>query len=91
VRALSLEELTGLCLDAGLVDLRTAFFKLEMDLEVLLAASFPGPGDADRIRQKFASDIGVNRLGLGAARKDGAIHFAFPIVLVVGRRHPAGA
>jgi SAM-dependent methyltransferase len=91
VRALSLEELTGLCLDAGLVGVRTAFFKLEMDLEVLLAASFPGPGDADRIRQTFANDIGVNRLGLGAARRDGAIHFAFPIVLVVGRRQGAGA
>jgi SAM-dependent methyltransferase len=91
VRALALEELTGLCHDAGLVSVRTAVFKLAMDLEVLLAASFPGPGDADRIRQTFASDVGVNRLGLGAVRKDGAIQFAFPIAIVVGERRVAGA
>ena len=37
VRALSLEELTSLCHDAGLWGLRTAFYKLEMELETLLA------------------------------------------------------
>jgi SAM-dependent methyltransferase len=89
VRALPLEELTGLCHDAGLRDVRTAFFKLEMALETLLAASFPNPGDADRIRQTFAEDVGVNRLGLGAHRRDGAIHFAFPIAVLVGQRQPA--
>jgi SAM-dependent methyltransferase len=89
VRALSLEELTGLCHDAGLGDLKTAFFKQEMALETLLAASFPNPGDADRIRQTFADDIGVNHLGVGAHRRGTAIHFAFPIVEIVGRKHPA--
>jgi ubiquinone/menaquinone biosynthesis C-methylase UbiE len=85
VRALSLEELTGLCLDAGLQSLQTSFFRLEVELEALLAASFPNPGDADRIRQTFADDVGVNRLGLGASCRDGAIHFAFPIVVIVGQ------
>jgi ubiquinone/menaquinone biosynthesis C-methylase UbiE len=87
-RALSLAELTGLCHDAGLRDLKTAFFKMEVELEALLAASFPGPGDADRIRKTFADDLDANRLGLGAARKDGAIHFAFPIVVLVGQKQP---
>jgi hypothetical protein len=68
---------------------RTAFFKLEMALETLLAASFPDPGDADRTRQTFADDLGVDRLGVGAHRRDGAIHFAFPIVVVVGRKQQA--
>src|SRR5215470_14001333 len=84
VRALPLEELTGLCRDAGLLGLKTAIFKLEVELEALLAASFPNPGDADRIRQTFADDIGVDRLGVGAHRQDGAIHFAFPIVVIAG-------
>jgi ubiquinone/menaquinone biosynthesis C-methylase UbiE len=86
VRALSLEELMGLCHDAGLRDVKTAFFKLEVPLEELLARSFPNPGDADRIRQTFAEDIGVDRLGVGAHRRDGAIHFSFPIVVVVGQQ-----
>jgi SAM-dependent methyltransferase len=85
VRALSLAELTGLFRDIGLRDVRTGFFKLEMALDALLAASFPNPGDADRIRQTFADDLGVDRLGLGAHRRDGAIHFAFPIVVIAGK------
>jgi hypothetical protein len=89
VRALSLEELTGLFQGAGLRDLRTAFFKLEVALEALLAASFPDPGDDDRIRQTFAEDVGVDRLGLGAHRRDGDIHFAFPIVVIAGRTKSA--
>jgi ubiquinone/menaquinone biosynthesis C-methylase UbiE len=91
VRALSLAELTGLCHDAGLRDVTTAFFKWEMALEALLAASFPNPGDADRIRQTFADDLGVDRLGLGARRRDGDIHFAFPIVVIVGHKPVGGA
>jgi hypothetical protein len=87
VRALLLEELTGLCHDAGLRGVRTAFSKLEVPLEELLARSFPNPGAADRIRQTFADDIGMDRLGVGAHRRDGAIHFAFPIVVIVGQ-HP---
>ena len=78
VRALSLEELTGLCHDAGVREVKTGFYKLDMPLEALLARSFPEPGDADRIRQTFADDIGVNRLGVGARRTDGGIHFRVP-------------
>jgi SAM-dependent methyltransferase len=84
VRALPLEELTGLCHDGGLRDVRTAFFKLEMALETLLVASFPNPGDAERIRQTFADDIGVDRLGVRAHRREGTIRFAFPIVVIAG-------
>jgi SAM-dependent methyltransferase len=86
VRALSLEELTGLCQDAELRDVRTGFYKLDVPLEELLARSFPNPGDADCIRQTFADDISVDRLGVGAHHRDGAIHFAFPIVVIVGQK-----
>jgi len=89
VRALPLEELTGLFQDAGLRGVKTGFYKLEVPLEELLSRSFPNPGDADRIRRTFADDIGVDRLGVGAHRRDGDIHFAFPIVVIVGRREPA--
>jgi hypothetical protein len=65
---------------------RTAFYKLDVPLEELLARSFPNPGDADRVRRTFQDDIGVDRLGVGAHRRDGAIHFAFPIVVIVGHK-----
>lgn len=86
VRALDLDELTKLCLEAGLVELRSAFYKLDVELEKLLAASFPNSGDAECIRQIFAEDIGINQLGVGAHRDGGAIHFAFPIVALVGTK-----
>ena len=69
-RALLLEELTGLFRDAGLSDTKTEFYKLEVELDKLLASSFPNPGDADKIRQIFSEDLGLNRLGVGAHRKD---------------------
>jgi ubiquinone/menaquinone biosynthesis C-methylase UbiE len=88
VRALLLGELTGLFHDAGLREVRTAFFKLGVPLEELLARSFPNPGDAERIRQTFADDIGVDRLGVGAHRQNGGIHFAFPIAVLAGQTPP---
>jgi hypothetical protein len=86
VRAPSQAELTGPCHDAEWRDLRTAFYRLEAKLEALLATSFSG--DANRIRWRFANDLGAKRLGLGATLLDGTIYF--PIVVIGGRREPAG-
>jgi ubiquinone/menaquinone biosynthesis C-methylase UbiE len=84
VRALSLEELTALFHEARLQNVRRQFYKHEFGLEPVLRGSFPNPGDADKIRRLFEEDLDVNRLGLGAHRKNGAIHFAYPIVILVG-------
>jgi ubiquinone/menaquinone biosynthesis C-methylase UbiE/GrpB-like predicted nucleotidyltransferase (UPF0157 family)/8-oxo-dGTP pyrophosphatase MutT (NUDIX family) len=88
VRALSLEELTGLFQEAGLENARRQFYKHEFGLEAVLQGSFPKPGDAERIRQLLEDDLGVDRLGLGAHRKDGRIHFAYPVVILVGHKPP---
>jgi ubiquinone/menaquinone biosynthesis C-methylase UbiE len=86
VRALALDELTGLFSEADLLDVTTQFYKHEVELEQVLQRSFPNPGDAEKIRQMFAEDIGVNRLGLGACWKDGIIRYAFPIVILMGHK-----
>jgi SAM-dependent methyltransferase len=86
VRALGLDELTGLFQTAGLEDVATTFYGLDTSLESLLAASFLGDTAADQVRQTFADDLGSNRLGVNARRIDGAIWFTFPIVIVSGRR-----
>src|SRR5947209_6813694 len=86
VRALALEELTGLFDQAGLRDVRTQLYKHEVELEQVLQRSFPNPGDADTIRQLFAEDLGVNRLGVGAHRREGNIHYAYPVAVVVGQK-----
>lgn len=84
VRALSVHELTELFREAGLVDVRTEFYKHGFELEQVLRGSFPKPGDADCVRQLFQGDLSTNCLGLGACQKDGQIHFAYPIVILVG-------
>jgi ubiquinone/menaquinone biosynthesis C-methylase UbiE len=83
-RALSLDELKSAFAACSLHHLRTAFYKVPNELENILARSFPNPGDVDKIRQIFQRDIGINRLGLDATLQDGKIHFAYPIVIVVG-------
>jgi ubiquinone/menaquinone biosynthesis C-methylase UbiE/8-oxo-dGTP pyrophosphatase MutT (NUDIX family) len=88
VRALPLEELTGLFHEAGLQHVSRQYYKHAFGLEPALKGSFPRPGDAEKIRQLFVDDLGVDRLGLGIHRSDGDIHFAYPIVLLVGHKRP---
>ncbi|AGA28750.1 class I SAM-dependent methyltransferase [Singulisphaera acidiphila] len=86
VRALGLDELEGLFDDAGLEGPTITFDKLGVDLEELLAASFPNPGAADEIRRIFTQDLGVDRLGVGAHPVDGRIRFAFPLVILAAQK-----
>jgi hypothetical protein len=67
-----------------LQNVRRQFYKHEFGLEQVLKGSFPAPGDADRIRQLFVDDLGMDRLGLGVNLRDGSIRFAYPIVMLVG-------
>lgn len=86
VRALGLDELIKMFDDADLHYVRTQFYKHEYGLEEILQRSFPNSGDADQIRQIFVEDLGADRLGVGAYRKEGNIYFAFPIVILVGQK-----
>ena len=85
-RALLLSELTGMFHDAGLKRMKTAFYRLDVELERLLTASCTKPDDAERVRRIFKDDLSVDRLGVGANRQDDGIHFAFPIVVVAGQK-----
>ena len=72
-----------------LTEMKTAFYKLDVELEKLPTASCTKPDDAQAVRKIFENDLDVDRLGVGANRRDGKIHFAFPIVVVAGRKTPA--
>jgi ubiquinone/menaquinone biosynthesis C-methylase UbiE len=83
-RALSLEELTGLFHESGLQNTRRHFYKHEFGLDQVLKGSFPNPGDEETIRRLFEDDLGLDRLGLGIQGGGDGIHFAYPIVILVG-------
>lgn len=84
VRALALDELTGYFEAAGMTDLKTAFYKLDVGLEDLLVATRTEAHAADEVRKSFQEDLGKNRLGVGAYQREGLIRFAFPIMIVSG-------
>ena len=86
VRALSLAELAGLFAPAGLPAPAVTRCEVRAEVEGLLSRSFPEPGDADRIRALFAESLADDALGVGARRIDGAIHFAYPVAILVARR-----
>ncbi len=83
-RGFAVEELTGMLWDAGVRDIGTAFYGAEREVEEWFSTSFPDPGDVDAIRRLFEDDLGVNRMGLGVVERDGAIHFAYPVVILAG-------
>jgi len=83
VRALSLAELAGLFEAAGLPMPAVTRCEVRAEVEGLLSRSFPAPGDADRIRALFEGSLADDALGVGARRLDGAIHFAYPVAILV--------
>jgi SAM-dependent methyltransferase len=85
-RALTYPEMAEIVGASGLINLQTGHYKVEMELKKQLSASFPHPGDADRIRRLFEADLGVDDLGVGAHREGSEIHFAYPILVVVGEK-----
>jgi ubiquinone/menaquinone biosynthesis C-methylase UbiE len=86
-RAMPLAELQGMMEEeAGLTDLETGFYKMDVDLERILQASLTKPEDAEKVRQLFADDLTTDSLGVGSYLKEGKIRFAFPITIIVGRK-----
>ncbi len=85
-RALPREELTAMFHAIGLRNLKTEFYKVDVDLEDQLSRSFPNPGDADRIRQIFRHDLATGQLGLETAQIAGRIRYAYPIMILVGHK-----
>jgi ubiquinone/menaquinone biosynthesis C-methylase UbiE len=87
-RALIEIEFEALGHDAGMKLVRKVSYRLESDLEGLLASSFPRPGDADKVRALFRQDIdaGMNRLGVQAHLREGNIYFYFPITAFVWKK-----
>lgn len=86
VHALTPDELADLLRGTPLRDLAAEHYQVEMELEQVLAGSFPNPGDADRLRDLFRADVGADRLGMNAHLRGDAIHFAYPITVVAGTK-----
>lgn len=83
-KALSYDKWGKLMRESGLRNMQRGSYKVEMELEKQLKASFPNPGDDEKIREIFRKDIGVNSLGMDAHMVGEEIHFSYPISIYVG-------
>lgn len=83
VRALPLDELRGLFTQVGLATPQIHSYRMEGELEDLLARSFPNEGDADRLRRIYAESIADNTLDLNTRRADGKIFYSLPVAVLV--------
>lgn len=84
VHALTFPELASIVAASGLENVKTAQYKVEGELEQQLKASFPNPGDDEKIRKMFKADLECDRMGIDVHLKGNEIHFAVPILVVVG-------
>jgi ubiquinone/menaquinone biosynthesis C-methylase UbiE len=82
VKALSLVELKKMFKGAGLRKIKTRFYQLEIELERQLSASFPKPGDADRIRRL----VGNDKRGIVSVRQGRDVYLTYPIAIIVGEK-----
>jgi ubiquinone/menaquinone biosynthesis C-methylase UbiE len=83
-RALPLEELTALFTSAGLQQPRVDRWRMEGELESLLARSFPLPGNDDHVRRMFRESLEDDAMGVEPRVQDGAIVYALPMVFLSG-------
>ena len=85
-RTLTPAEFLQMAEDIGAPGNSTQFIKSERNLDAHLKASFPNPGDEEKIRKLFREDIGKDALGLGAHWQGDQIHFAYPIIILAGKK-----
>ena len=84
--ALTAEEFADLFLQSGLKECRQSAYGVEIELEAQLRASFPRPGDTERLREMIVADIGVDSLGINARRQGDTVAYTVPIGVFVGRK-----
>ena len=85
-RCLTLTELRGLFVAAGLREPEATFYELRGDVPSLLARSFPNPGDDLKIIEMFKASAGDDRLGVPVRLDANTIYYAYPVVILAATR-----
>jgi len=80
-KALTFNEFEKLFSNEILSNHKQSSYKVDLELEKQLEASFPNKGDDDKIREIFKDDIGANNLGVNAHLKNDKIYFSYPITI----------
>ena len=86
VHALTTVEFARLISEAGLEYCHRTHYAVDIELEAQIKASFPLPGNAERLRAMITADIGIDRFGLGVERRNGQIRYTVPIEVYTGTK-----
>jgi SAM-dependent methyltransferase len=86
VRALTLDEHLDFFRRAGLPEPRVTRYRLDTDLDALLARSFPDPGNAEKIRAMVAAALPDDALDLNLRRDGERIRLGHPVAILAARR-----
>jgi len=84
--ALTVPEFEALFAASGLGHIQRGSYKVELELEQQLKASFPDPGDEEKIREILRADLHEDKLGVGVHLQGNEIHYSVPIEVFVGRK-----
>jgi SAM-dependent methyltransferase len=85
-RALTLPEFPEMARTVGLADIRTDFYRLEMESERQIEASFPEAENRQRLRDLLRADLGKDAIGLNVEQRGTEIWFSYPTLAVAGRK-----
>jgi ubiquinone/menaquinone biosynthesis C-methylase UbiE len=88
LRVLTSDALRGLGFKAGLKEVASWSYLSGIPVETVLAASFPAPGDLDRVRAAYSEDArsGGDRLGLRLREENGQVFGDYPMTVIVWAR-----
>lgn len=85
-RALSASELRSLVQSAGLTEVEESGWGMDIEVEALMARSFPEPGSESVIRAMFADSLDGDRMGLSERREGDRIWFTYSNLILAARR-----
>jgi ubiquinone/menaquinone biosynthesis C-methylase UbiE len=85
-RAMPETELRSLFTGAGMPEPRITGYRLEGELEALIARSFPNPGDDETLRRIFRDSLADDSLGIGARREGEQIKYGYPVAVLAARK-----
>ena len=86
VHALTETEFEQLFRESGLRNCSCTGYPVTIELEALLSASFPNPGDCEIVSEMITKDLEFNNLGINVRSIDKKIVYSVPILVYVGKK-----
>lgn len=87
VKALTLSEMLSCFQQAGLAAPAITPYKMTVELEGLLKASFPEDGNRQVIREMIVTSLEHDTLGVETHTKDGSAQVSYPIAILMAKTH----